>query len=63
MRTLCVIGLCALASACSSNGGGVRALRCDGRMQPINMPLRPVGAPVQTTPAPNSGRSLVEKKP
>jgi hypothetical protein len=63
MRALCIIVLCVLASACSAYGGSARALRCDSRLQPINVPRRPVGAPVQKTPALKSGRSLVEKKP
>jgi hypothetical protein len=37
MRGLCVVGLIILMSACSSH-----AVRCDGRLQPINAP-----APVQ----------------
>jgi hypothetical protein len=63
MRTLCIIVLCALASACSAYGGGARALRCDSRLQPINVPSWPVGEPVQKKPALNSDRSRVEKKP
>ncbi|MDB6047228.1 MAG: hypothetical protein JWM63_5779 [Gammaproteobacteria bacterium] len=63
MRTLCIIVLCVLASACSAYGGGERALRCDSHLQPINVPRPPVGAPVQKMPALNSGRALVEKKP
>jgi hypothetical protein len=63
MRTFCIMVLCALASACSAYGGGARVLRCDSRLQPINVPRRPFGAPVQKTPALNSGQSRVEKKP
>ncbi|MDB6090442.1 MAG: hypothetical protein JWN85_3226 [Gammaproteobacteria bacterium] len=59
MKTLCIIGLLSVASACSLHGGNARALRCDGRLQPINAPGRP-GASVQKTPAPPSGKSLME---
>lgn len=61
MRTLCIVGLFALASACSAYGGGARALRCDGRLQPINTPRRAAGVPAQDAPARASGNSLVEK--
>jgi hypothetical protein len=61
MRTLCIIGVLVLTSACSSCGGGAHALRCDGRLRPINAPGQPAGAPVQKTPAPAPGKSLVEK--
>jgi hypothetical protein len=57
MRTLCIVGVFALASACSSYGG----LRCDGHLQPINAPRPAAGVPAQKTPAPTSADPLVKK--
>jgi hypothetical protein len=61
MRTLCIIGLLVLTSACASYGGGARALRCDGALRPINAPVGPAGLPAQKTLGSARGSSLAGK--
>jgi hypothetical protein len=61
MKTLCLLALFPLASACSSFG-----VRCDTHLRPINLPQPPLnglpaGAPTPKVSAPTSGSGSPEK--
>ena len=51
MRTLGIICLMVFMGSCSSH-----AVRCDGRLEPINAPAK-----VQSAPAADSGKGVVRR--